>query len=78
MCVILLTAEVPERLAHKAKAPYSYVWLLCTGVQKFNANNPDEGAFNMGSSKQQRSELAAFFGNALHKSNEFRAGGEYL
>jgi len=32
----------------------------------------------MGSASQQRSELAAFFGNALHESDEFRAGREYL
>ncbi len=32
----------------------------------------------MGSVEQQKSELAAFFGNALHESDEFKAGREYL
>ena len=32
----------------------------------------------MGSIDQQKAELAAFFGNSLHESDEFRAGREYL
>ncbi len=45
---------------------------------KYNANHPNEGIFNMGSEAQRGSELAAFLGNALHKTDEFRAGREYL
>jgi len=32
----------------------------------------------MGSVMQQKAELASFFGNALHESDEFKAGREYL
>ena len=32
----------------------------------------------MGNLQQQKAELAALFGNALYKSDEFKAGREYL
>ncbi|KAL3800894.1 LOW QUALITY PROTEIN: hypothetical protein ACHAW5_002045 [Stephanodiscus triporus] len=44
----------------------------------YNTDHPDEGIFNMGSENMIRSELAAFLGNALHESDEFRAPREYL
>lgn len=73
----LLTPEVFRQLAPAAQPPYSYAG-FCTAVRKYNENHPDEGVFNMGSPGQQRAELAAFFGNSLHESDEFRAGREYL
>lgn len=73
----ILTPEIFEALAPEARAPYSYAG-FCTAVRKYNENHPDEGFCNMGSVEQQKSELAAFLGNSLHESDEFRAGREYL
>ena len=67
-----------ERLTREATAPNSYAGLFCTAVQNYSANNPGERVFNIGSSKQECSELAAFFGNVLYESDKFRAGREYL
>jgi hypothetical protein len=69
----ILTEEVFKSLAPGAVAPYTYVG-FCEAVSHYNANHPSEGVFNMGSEMNQRMELAAFFGNALHESDEFKAG----
>ena len=73
----LLTEEVFDALAPEHAFPYSYPG-FCKAVSDYNANHPGEGVFNMGTERQQRHELAAFLGNALHESDEFKAGREYL
>jgi len=73
----IITSEVFNKLAPEAQAPYSYEG-FCQAVNEYNINHPTEGIFNMGSVMQQKAELASFFGNALHESDEFKAGREYL
>lgn len=73
----IITHEVFDALAPNAQPPYSYDG-FCQAVDTYNINHPKEGVFNMGSVHQQSAELAAFFGNALHESDEFKAGREYL
>eukprot|EP00804_Cyclotella_cryptica_P030588 CCRYP_020008-RB/>CCRYP_020008-RB protein AED:0.21 eAED:0.21 QI:160/0.5/0.66/1/0.5/0.66/3/0/1182 len=69
----LLTEEVFKTLAPQAVAPYTYAG-FCEAVRHYNADHPSEGVFNMGTERNQRMELAAFFGHALHESDEFKAG----
>ncbi len=73
----LLTEDVFRVLAPEASAPYTYAG-FCKAVQDYNNNHPSEGVFNMGSMSMQRHELAAFLGNSLHESDEFKAPREYL
>ncbi|KAL9187094.1 hypothetical protein ACHAXT_010814 [Thalassiosira profunda] len=73
----ILTEEVFKTIAPMAQHPYSYEG-FCTAVREYNKNHPDEGAFNMGTREQQKNELAAFFGNVLHESDDLKAGREYL
>lgn len=76
-CDVLISEKVFRTLAPEASHPYTYPG-FCLAVSEYNANHPTEGIFNMGSATQRKSELAAFLGNALHESDEFRAGREYL
>ena len=69
----LVTQQVFDRLAPQAKSPYTYTG-FCEAVRLYNLDHPKEGIFNMGGEWNQRMELAAFFGNALHESDEFQAG----
>ena len=73
----LATETVFKNLAPKAQHPYSYEG-FCRAVREYNRNHPSEGFANMGNTEQQKHELASFFGNALHESDEFQAGREYL
>ena len=73
----IITQNVFDELAPNASSPYSYEG-FCNAVNAYNDNHPTEGVFNMGNLQQQKAELAAFFGNALHESDEFKAGREYL
>lgn len=73
----LATETVFRTLAPKAQHPYSYEG-FCRAVREYNRNHPSEGFANMGDVEQQKHELASFFGNALHESDEFQAGREYL
>lgn len=54
-------------------------------MHTYNDNHPTEGVFNMDKLQQTKGRtgsywqlLAAFFSNALHESDEFKAGREYL
>ena len=76
-CESIFPVGVFETLAPQAAFPYTYGG-FCDAVRDYNANHIDEGIFVMGSEAQRKSELAAFLGNALHESDEFRAGREYL
>ncbi|KAL7431910.1 hypothetical protein ACHAXM_004897 [Skeletonema potamos] len=73
----MLTNSVFDTLAPEAQFPYSYRG-FCQAVRDYNTNHPTEGIFIMGNETQQRHELAAFFGNVLHESDELKAGREYL
>lgn len=76
-CDDILTNQVFDTLAPEAQHPYSYRG-FCQAVRDYNANHPTEGIFIMGTEMQQRHELAAFFGNVLHESDELKAAREYL
>jgi hypothetical protein len=69
----LLTEDIFKTLAPKAIEPYTYRG-FCEAVRRYNADHPTEGVFNMGGEWNQKMELAAFFGNAMHESDEFQAG----
>ena len=56
--------------------PYTYE-SFCEGVEVAN-HGRDELAFGMGTEEQQKAELAAFFGHALHESGDLRSAREYL
>ena len=76
-CDDILTNQVFETLAPEAQHPYSYRG-FCQAIRDYNTNHLSEGIFIMGTEMQQRHELAAFFGNVLHESDELKAGREYL
>ena len=65
-----------DRIAPEAREPYTYEG-LCDAILSYNAHH-SEKAFGMGTVFERTAELAAFLGNTLHESDEFRAGREYL
>lgn len=76
-CDTIITQSIFDTLAPDARHPYSYRG-FCQAIRDYNTNHPSEGIFIMGTELQQRHELAAFFGNVLHESDELKAGREYL
>ena len=73
----ILTEAMFNTLATSATAPYSYAG-FCTAVTDYNTRYPSDQVFMGSTEMEQRHELAAFLGNTLHESDEFRAGREYL
>jgi hypothetical protein len=61
-------------IAPEHKEPYSYTG-LCDAILSYNAHHTEK-AFGMGDAFQRAAELAAFLGNTLHESDEFKAGRE--
>jgi predicted chitinase len=59
------------------QAPYTYAG-LCAAIDEYNRLHPTEHAFGMGTVEQQKAEIAAFLGNVLHESDQFKAPREYL
>lgn len=76
VCDDILTRDIFNTVAPEAREPYSYTG-LCDAIRSYNAEH-SEKAFGMGDDFQRRAELAAFLGNTLHESDEFKAGREYL
>ena len=76
VCDDILTPEMFNLIAPEAKEPYTYQG-LCDAILSYNAHHTEK-AFGMGSMFERTAELAAFLGNTLHESDEFRAGREYL
>jgi hypothetical protein len=76
VCDDILTREVFDVIAPDHQEPYSYTG-LCDAILSYNAHHTEK-AFGMGDAFQRAAELAAFLGNTLHESDEFRAGREYL
>eukprot|EP00804_Cyclotella_cryptica_P020277 CCRYP_015903-RA/>CCRYP_015903-RA protein AED:0.05 eAED:0.05 QI:474/1/1/1/1/0.9/10/478/2037 len=76
VCDDILTREIFDIIAPEHKEPYSYTG-LCDAILSYNAHH-SEKAFGMGDLFERAAELAAFLGNTLHESDEFRAGREYL
>jgi hypothetical protein len=76
ICDDILTREVFELIAPDHREPYSYEG-LCDAILSYNARHTEK-VFGMGTPYQRAAELAAFLGNTLHESDEFRAGREYL
>ena len=75
-CQSFFTESVFNAIAPHATLPYSYGG-FCNAVTDWNAANPNDKIFMGGTESDQRDELAAFFGNTLHESDEFRATREY-
>ena len=44
---------------------------FCDAVNTWNSANPDAQVFMDGTEMQRRQELASFFGNAAHETEEF-------
>lgn len=76
ICDDVLTRAMFYSIAPDARDPYSYEG-LCDAILSYNAHHAEK-AFGMGDDFQRTAELAAFLGNTLHESDEFRAGREYL
>ncbi|KAL7529355.1 hypothetical protein ACHAXR_002920, partial [Thalassiosira sp. AJA248-18] len=76
VCDDILTRQMFHKIAPEARAPYTYEG-LCDAILSYNAHHTEK-AFGMGDTFQRTAELAAFLGNTLHESDEFRAGREYL
>ncbi|KAL9186071.1 hypothetical protein ACHAXT_005309 [Thalassiosira profunda] len=76
VCDDILTRELFHAIAPEAKEPYTYEG-LCDAILSYNARHTEK-AFGMGDDYQRAAELAAFLGNTLHESDEFKAAREYL
>ncbi|KAL7473604.1 hypothetical protein ACHAXS_014064 [Conticribra weissflogii] len=76
VCDDILTRDKFNVIAPNARDPYSYTG-LCDAILSYNSHH-SEKAFGMGNAFQRTAELAAFLGNTLHESDEFKAGREYL
>ena len=76
VCDDVLSRGMFDRIAPEAREPYTYEG-LCDAILSYNAHH-SEKAFGMGTVFERTAELAAFLGNTLHESDEFRAGREYL
>lgn len=75
-CSHVLTEPLFNTIAPLAVLPYSHAG-FCNAVTDWNSLNPTNQIFMGATESDQRNELAAFFGNALHESNEFKAPREY-
>lgn len=76
VCDDILTREMFNTIAPEAKEPYTYEG-LCDAMLSYNSKHTEK-VFGMGNAYQRTAELAAFFGNTLHESDELKAGREYL
>ena len=76
ICDDILPPEAFHAIAPNASPPYTYSG-LCDAILIYNSQH-SEKAFGMGNTYQRASELAAFLGNTLHESDEFKAPREYL
>jgi len=76
VCDDILTKDMFETIAPNANDPYTYEG-LCDAILSYNAQHTEK-AFGMGNVYQRTAELAAFIGNTLHESDEYKAPREYL
>jgi hypothetical protein len=51
--------------------PYTYAG-LCKAIDDYNILHPGEKVFGMGTLEDQNAEFAAFLGNTMHESDEFK------
>jgi hypothetical protein len=63
-------------LAPEAQHPYTYEG-LCAAIDNYNEGHAEK-IFMMGTEEERKAEFAAFLGNTLHESDEWKAGREYL
>ncbi len=70
------TESIFSSLAPEAQDPYTYEG-LCTAIDAYNGGHAEK-IFMMGSEEERKAELAAFLGNTLHESDEWKASREYL
>ena len=75
-CDDILSRELFNEIAPHARYPYTYTG-LCDAILTYNAQHTEK-AFGMGDAYVRAAELAAFLGNTLHESDEFKASREYL
>ena len=76
----ILTESIFNTIAPSATFPYTYSG-FCSAVSSWNTNYPSNQIFMGGSSSatvaDQTAELAAFFGNIRHESDDLKAPREY-
>jgi hypothetical protein len=75
-CDVFTEANFNTLTGGKQKAPYTYAG-FCKAIDAYNADH-DEKVFMMGTLEQQKAEIAAFGGNTMHESDDYRAPREYL
>lgn len=76
-CDVLTEEKFNALTGGMNRAPYTYAG-LCTAIDDYNLLHPTEKVFGMGTLEQQKAELAAFLGNTLHESDQFKAPRENL
>ena len=76
ICDDILSYSKFVEIAPNANYPYTYQG-LCDAILSYNAQH-SEKIFGHGNMYQRTAELAAFIGNTLHESDEYRAPREYL
>ncbi|KAL7552787.1 hypothetical protein ACHAWF_016039 [Thalassiosira exigua] len=76
VCDDILSRDMFHSIAPEARPPYTYEG-LCDAILSYNLRHTEK-AFGMGDAFVRTAELAAFLGNTLHESDEYRAGREYL
>ncbi|KAL7425827.1 hypothetical protein ACHAXM_000190, partial [Skeletonema potamos] len=72
----LLDLATFNAIAPDATFPYSYSG-FCNAVATWNTRNPSNQIFMGATEADQRAELAAFFGNIRHESDDLKAPREY-
>ena len=72
----LLTEATFNAIAPDATFPYSYSG-FCNAVTTWNILNPSNQIFMGATDADRRAELAAFFGNIRHESDDLKAPREY-
>ncbi len=70
------TESIFNSLAPDAQDPYTYDG-LCEAIDHYNKDHAEK-IFMMGTEDERKAELAAFLGNTLHESDEWKASREYL
>ena len=76
ICDDILSQSKFNEIAPNSQYPYTYTG-LCDAILSYNAQH-SEKIFGHGNTYQRTAELAAFIGNTLHESDEYRASREYL
>ena len=78
-CAILTSAifDTLAPIATRNNDLYTYTG-FCSAIDTWNTNNAANQIFMGATETERRNELAAFFGNTMHESDDFKAAREYF